>query len=282
MKKNHVRTPTLAIFLAGALAIPLCHGDPQPLYELGIGAGGMSLPDYRGSDERQNIAFPIPYFVYRGKFLKADRDGVRTDLYSSDKVLVNLSVNGTLPVNSSTNKARSGMLNLKPTLELGPTANVNLWESSDRKSKIDFRLPLRMSIAIQSSPEQVGWLTAPSLNLDVIDPDGANGWKLGILAGPLFNTRRYNSYFYSVSPAEATAVRPAYSAPGGYAGSQLTFAMSKRYPHYWVGGFLRYDTVANAAFESSPLVKKRNGVSAGFAVSWVFTESSTLVDRKDD
>ena len=280
--RDLVRTSALVIFLTGAVAVPFCVAAPQPLWELGVGAGGMSLPDYRGSDERQNRAFPIPYFVYRGKFLKADRDGLRTDLYSSDNVVVNVSVNGTLPVNSRTNTARRGMLSLKPTLELGPTASVKLWQSADAQMKLDFRLPLRMSIAIQSHPEQVGWLASPSLNVDVLNPDGAAGWKLGILAGPIFSTRKYNSYFYSVGAADATATRPAYAAHGGYAGSQVTLAMSKRYPRYWVGGFLRYDTVAGAAFEDSPLVKKRNGVSGGIAVSWVITESSMMVSRRDD
>jgi outer membrane scaffolding protein for murein synthesis (MipA/OmpV family) len=55
-------------------------------------------------------------------------------------------------------------------------------------------------------------------------------------------------------------------------------AISKRFRHYWVGGFLRYDTLSGATFESSPLVKRPNAVSAGLAISWVFGESSRLVN----
>jgi outer membrane scaffolding protein for murein synthesis (MipA/OmpV family) len=55
-------------------------------------------------------------------------------------------------------------------------------------------------------------------------------------------------------------------------------ALSRRFPRYWVGGFMRYDTLAGAVFENSPLVKRSSTVSAGVAVTWVFSESSKLVD----
>ena len=77
---------------------------------------------------------------------------------------------------------------------------------------------------------------------------------------------------------DATAARPRYDAPGGYAGSQFTAAVSKRFEHYWVGAFLRYDRLGGASFEESPLVQRKNAVSAGVALTWVFGQSSTLVD----
>jgi outer membrane scaffolding protein for murein synthesis (MipA/OmpV family) len=94
----------------------------------------------------------------------------------------------------------------------------------------------------------------------------------------LFNSRRYNGYFYSVSPEQARSGRPAYSAPGGYAGSQLTAALSRRFRRYWVGAFLRYDTLAGASFDDSPLVQRHSALSAGVGVVWVFGTSSTLVE----
>jgi hypothetical protein len=58
-------------------------------------------------------------------------------------------------------------------------------------------------------------------------------------------------------------------------------ALSKRFPGYWVGGFLRYDTLAGAVFDDSPLVRKRSAVSAGLAVTWVFGQSSRMVDASE-
>ena len=48
-----------------------------PLWELGGGATALHIPDYRGSEEIRNYVFPIPWVVYRGEILRADRDGVR-------------------------------------------------------------------------------------------------------------------------------------------------------------------------------------------------------------
>jgi MipA family protein len=272
----------IVICLASLLPIALCHAEDRPLWEAGVGVGVISLPDYRGSDESHTYVLPVPYFVYRGEHLKADRNGVRGMLYDSDKVDLNISVSGTIPVHSQDNAARRGMADLRPAIEVGPTANFTLWRAADQKTKLDFRVPLRTSITVESSPKDIGWVFAPSLNFDMRDPAGMSGWNLGLLAGPIFNDRKYNDHFYSVSAADATATRPAYQAKGGFAGSQLTMALSKRFPRFWVGGYTRYDSLAGAVFKDSPLVKKQNTISAGFAIAWVFNQSGELVKVEDD
>lgn len=270
------------ICLSSLLFVSICHAEERPLWELGAGVGVINLPDYRGSDESHTYVLPIPYFVYRGEHLKADRNGIRGMLYDSDKVDLNISVSGTIPVHSKDNAARQGMADLKPTIEVGPTANFTLWRASNQKTKLDFRVPLRTSITVEASPKDIGWVFAPSLNYDIKDPAGMTGWNLGFLAGPIFNSRKYNDHFYSVSTADATATRAAYQAKEGYAGSQVTMAITKRFPRFWVGGYTRYDSLAGAVFKDSPLVKRQNNVSAGFAIAWVFNQSGQLVKVEDD
>ena len=58
---------------------------------------------------------------------------------------------------------------------------------------------------------------------------------------------------------------------------QFIVALSKRFDRFWVGGFARYDTLKNAAFEESPLVTSKRYVAAGFGISWIFKESSQRV-----
>jgi len=83
-------------------------------------------------------------------------------------------------------------------------------------------------------------------------------------------------------PAEfATGSRPAYEPGGGYAGMQFLMALSKRFPKYWVGGFVRYDTLSGAEFGSSPLVTSKRYLAGGFGLSWIFAESKTLVTTPD-
>jgi outer membrane scaffolding protein for murein synthesis (MipA/OmpV family) len=239
----------------------------------------LSFPDYRGSNERRSWVLPFPYLVYRGEFLKADERRVRGLFFKTDRLELDASVNGTVPVKSSENDARRGMPDLDPTLEIGPSLNITLSRSADRKTQLELRLPVRAVIATDfSSVDFAGWVFEPNLDLDVHDAFGNPGLKFGVLAGPMFSNRRHNEYFYAVDPAFATATRPAYSPGGGYAGAQLIAALSKRYRNFWIGGFARWDTVRNAVFDDSPLVKTSQYFAAGFAVAWILGESKTLVE----
>lgn len=270
------------VFLFTLLATPGAFSqEHKPLWELGMGAGVLHLPDYRGADRSSTYFLPVPYVVYRGDYIKADRGGVRSTLFNNESIELNLSLNATLPVNSDDNPARAGMPNLKPTVEVGPTVDITFWQTAARDMKLDLRLPLRSSITMESSPKAVGWLFSPALNLDIKDPAGLTGWNLGIQAGTLFTTKKYNDYFYGVSNRHVTPDRPAYDPSGGYAGAQFTLAMSKRFERYWLGSFVRYDSLHGAAFEDSPLVKQRNALWAGIAVSWIFAESSMRVAVED-
>ena len=270
---------TGALLLAACLAPWLALAEQLPLWEAGAGVAAINFPDYRGSDERQSYLLPVPYFVYRGDFLQVDDQRVRGLFFKSDWGEMDVSINGSVPVKSSNNDARRGMPDLDPTLEIGPSLNFFLHRSDDRKVKLDLRLPLRAVIATDlHQAKHVGWIFQPNLNIDVRDVLGNDGWNLGLLAGPVFADRRYHRYLYSVDPAFATAERPAYNAAGGYAGSQFVAALSKRFPAFWVGGFMKWDTLQGAVFADSPLVRTRQYFTAGFAVAWVFARSTTRVE----
>lgn len=254
----------------------------QPLWEAGAGVAVVDFPDYRGSDQRRSYVLPVPYFVYRGPFLKVERERVRGLLLKSDRAELDISVNGSVPVKSSSNRARSGMPNLSPTLEIGPSLNLSLFESTKKDLKLDLRLPLRPVFGVDSSGiRNVGWLFQPQINLDVRGISGMPGWNLGLLAGPIFADARYHQYFYGVDPLYATATRPAYQARGGYAGVQFITALSKRFPDYWVGGFVKLDTLSGSVIAGSPLVRSKTNVSAGFAISWILGRSQTMVKDEE-
>jgi outer membrane protein len=249
-----------------------------PLWEAGLGVAGLYFPDYRGSSQSRGYALPAPYFVYRGDFLKADRHGLRGVFVKTERFDLNLSVGASLPVDSSKNRARAGMEDLKPSLEFGPSLDITAWRSSDRRARLDVRLPLRGAVTVESSPRFIGGQFFPHLNLDVRDPAGFSGWNLGVVGGPVFTDARYNRYFYDVSAADATATRPAYATTGGgYAGTQFLVALSRRFPKFWVGGFARYDVLRGAKFEASPLVTSKHYASAGIGFSWILGESKQRV-----
>lgn len=250
----------------------------EPLWEAGIGAAALHFPDYRGSAQSHTYGLPAPYFVYRGEVFKADRHGLRGTLFNSDWIDLNLSVGASLPVDSSKNRAREGMSNLKPSVEIGPSLDITLWRAADRRAKLDLRLPLRGAVTVESDARFIGGQFSPHVNIDIHDPMGFGGWNLGVLVGPVFTDARHNRYFYSVPSRYATASRPAYDAPGGgFAGTEFIVAISKRFPKFWVGGFARYDTLKGAKFEESPLVTSKRYLAGGIGVSWIFGQSSQRV-----
>lgn len=275
-------TETLRALLTGALAIafsPVRADDAKPLWELGVGVGAYVFNDYRGSKTTHAYPIPVPYFIYRGEILKSDREGPKARFLNNHSLEFTLSVNATTPVINDS--VRQGMPDLKPTLEAGASLNVHLWRSESERLKLDLRLPVRGAVTVQASPHFVGVFAAPNINLDIAQTRGQFGWKLGLLAGPLFADRRYNDYFYTVAPAYATPDRPAYQAHGGYAGTQTLLSLTRRYPKYWVGAYVRHDWLGGAAFADSPLVKTNSYWSGGIGVVWILKQSQHVVESED-
>lgn len=250
----------------------------RPKWELGLGIAALRLPDYRGSDQARLYALPLPYFVYRGKFLRADRDGARASLFVGDRLDVNLSLAASRPASSS-NSARNGLPDLKATIEVGPNVNYTLAASASKGWKLDLRLPLRGATTVEWTPRFVGTTFSPNLNLDIAGAGG--GWNVGVSTGPLFADRKYNAYYYNVDPQYARPGRAAYQARGGYGGWRLTTSTSRRFGKLWVGGFVRYDALQGAAFEDSPLYRSKSAVTLGLGLSWVFLTSSEQVSSDD-
>jgi MipA family protein len=252
--------------------------ETEPLWELGVGVAGFRFYDYRGSSQLNTYLFPVPFFAYRGPILRADRDGARAVLFEGRRITVDVSLGASVPTQSKDDAARTGMPDLAGTFEIGPNLVTEIWQSSDRKLKLELRLPVREAITLERSPRAIGLTFSPNLNLDVRLPGKGN---LGLLAGPLFADRSYHQYFYGVAPEFATATRPAYEAPGGFAGWRATAAFSRRFGNAWLGAFLRYDDLHGASFAPSPLVQKLTGVTAGFGISWIFATSSQRVQTSD-
>jgi outer membrane scaffolding protein for murein synthesis (MipA/OmpV family) len=256
------------------------HKKAPPVWDFGLGIGAVSFADYRGADTTHVYVLPVPYFYYRGNFLKADRNGIRGKLFKQDWIELNISANATTPVRR--NATRAGMPDLRSTVEIGPSIDLHLWKSADERMKFDVRLPLRGVFTVQARPHSIGAVFAPTASIDIKDVGGFQGWYFGALAGPLFADHRYHNYFYTVAPQVAPPERPAYEASAGYSGAEFLVALSKRYPSYWVGAYVRHDTLAGAAFESSPLVKRDNYWASGVGMAWIIHQSKRLVDDTED
>jgi len=252
--------------------------EHQPLWEVGVGVAAINFPDYRGSNHQQNYLLPLPYFIYRGKMLKISREGLQGLLYQTDRVSLNLSLDGAVPVKSD-NGSRQGMPDLDMIFEIGPSLKIKLAENATQTWKLTGHLPVRTAYATDLSHlSYTGWLVNPQLNLDYT-PNSQ--WKMGIAAGLLYANRDYHNYYYGVAPEYVSPTRPAYVAERGYGGARAAVAMSWNTKRWRIGAFIRYDDLNQAVFEHSPLVEQNHAWMMGLGIAWILGQSPTRVESLD-
>jgi outer membrane scaffolding protein for murein synthesis (MipA/OmpV family) len=258
--------------------------EERPLWEVGVGPVGLHLPYYRGSDESGSYVYPVPFVAYRGEVFKVDREGIRGIFFEGDRVELDVSMDGTPRVDSEKSQARQGMPDLDAMLQVGPSLNLVL--SRDREIDYNYRLRLRLPVraVIATNFERwssQGWVAYPHLNLDLRPAFAGGHWNLGINAGPMFGTHRYHQYVYGVAPEFAKPSRPAYDAPAGYSGATLLVSLSRNFGRFWLGGYVRYDHLGDAAFAASPLVRQDYALGGGIAIAWIFARSTRTVETPD-
>jgi len=253
--------------------------EELPLWEVGLGVVGLSLPDYRGSDQYHLYALPLPYLIYRGDLLRLDNKGITGLLFHSERVRLNISADASEPVKSNQDTARMGMPDLKPVVQIGPSLEVSLYRDTNSEHVVQLWLPVRAAVATDLSQwNEIGFVANPQLTFDCNNTGPGKGWNFGLGIGPLFATEPYHEYYYGVAPRFAIpGSRPSYHARAGYSGSMLILTVTKRLGHFWFGAFVRYDELSGAVFANSPLMRTDQSVMAGLGCAWVFAESKRLV-----
>lgn len=222
-----------------------------------------------------------PFLIYRGDILTVDRERISGRLFRTDRILLDVSFFGQVPVDSSDNEARRGMPDLDPTFEVGPSLQITLLESRPDRYSLKLLLPARAFFSTDlTSVRREGWVFSPRLVLEKGDLIPGTGVHLGISAGPVFGDSGYHAYYYSVAPAYAAPSRPAYAAAGGYSGSTLTLGLGKSYHSLLFGAFVSVDALPGAVIADSPLVKSRYAVMSGVTASWIFKKSTTVVNAE--
>jgi MipA family protein len=243
---------------------------PKPLWEVGLFGFGVTQTAYPGAAERVNRGFGLPFFIYRGKFFRADENTVGVRAVKTPTTEVDIGFSGSFGASSTDVEIRRGMPSLGTLFEFGPRLKVNLGQPVPR-SRLRLELPLRAVFDVSDSFHGRGFAFEPELDFGMRVAGDIN---LGARAGLIFGDRKLNDYIYGVDPQFATATRPAYEGKAGLIATRLglsaSFALSKDWQLF---SFARYDAVNGAANEDSPLVRKKGGPSAGIGLSWTFWRS---------
>ncbi|MDI4634393.1 MipA/OmpV family protein [Pelomonas sp. V22] len=237
--------------------------EPAPLWEAGLLGFTASQNAYPGASERTQKTLVLPWLIYRGPVLRADRGSVGLRAVKTPEFELDIGFAAALGASSERVKARSGMPDLGLLLEAGPKLRWNLAAEGAQRWRLE--LPLRAVFDASDSMKMRGWSLEPALQLEQRGETWMSAWSLG----PLLGTRHLSDTFYGVAPAYATANRPAYEARAGLIAWRANLSVSRPLAPDWrLFGFARLESLAGAANRASPLVQRQSGASVGIGLSW--------------
>lgn len=267
--------PRVQLLLLILLLAPFVQADEdsdkpqQKNWELGLGLGAVAGPDYRGSDEYRSFISPIPYFIYRGKYIRSDREGVRGNFFRTDQYEFTLSASASITPETDKSTLREGMPELGSTFELGPSFNMNL-SGEDFSRGWHLQLPWRAVFALGAEESgYIGSIIQPQL----VYRTRFSEWTFSYRAGITYASNDYHNYYYSVAPEYVTAERPEFRAKPGYSGWNNNLSLSRSFSHQGFqtrfAFFIRYDNIEHTDITDSPLVVEDHSVRGGIALIWV-------------
>lgn len=247
-----------------------------PLYEYGVIGIASTLPHYRGSDESTNYYFPLPYFIYRGEWFKANREGVRGIFWRSKRFTTEISLSGNPPV-SDDNQAREGMDELDALVEIGPALRFYFWDAGEWNSfymqanvraATSFGFDDGLDAAYQGYTSE---LSMTYLNATLLKRQNI---KFHLNGGFKFSDSEFHSYFYDVSSEFATADRAEYHADGGYSGMHVSGSIQKEISaKLRFGVYGRWANNNGTVYKDSPLMLEDNNYILGAMLVWKIGES---------
>lgn len=242
-----------------------------PLWEAGLIGGGITQPAYPGADERASLLLGLPYMIYRGEYLRVDRNTVGVRAIRAGRTELDIGFAASLRSRAEDIEARRGMDDLGMLLEFGPRLKIMLGQSADGKSDSRIQIPVRGvfdandHMRYRGIAYELQWVADMELPAD---------WSATSNLGAVFGDQQLADTFYRVTPAEATAVRPAYDAKSGLIALRATLWASRLLtPDVRFFSYLRFDSVAVAANRDSPLVRRETGWTLGIGLAWTLAYS---------
>ncbi len=245
--------------------------EALPLWEVGAFATGVSQQAYPGASQNVDRALALPFFVYRGKFLRADEGTVGLRAFKTDTLEVDVGLGGALGSNSNAIEARRGMPNLGTLVEFGPRIK---WKLGGTPSSGRWRadVALRGVFDLSDGLKDRGVALEPEL---IYDYAASSGWRYSTAAGVVFGDERLAETFYGVAPVDVRPGRPAYTASAGLIASRVSVTLTRALSsNFRIFGFGRITSVEGAANLASPLVRQNTGSTVGIGLTYVLAKSA--------
>jgi outer membrane scaffolding protein for murein synthesis (MipA/OmpV family) len=262
-----------------AIAAPAAAQEPdggQPLWEAGVGVVAASQQAYPGASQNVRRGLVFPYLVYRGEFLRADRDSVGLRAVRTDRFELDIGFAGAFGSSAGDIEARRGMPDIGTLVEFGPRLRWDLG-AAPAGGRLRAEAALRGVFDASDGFRSRGIAFEPRLTYE----RAFGPWRNAAGVGAVWGDRRLADTFYGVAPAYATAGRPAYAAEAGLVAWRLGLTTTRALSRDWrVFAAARLDSVAGAANRASPLVDRTHGASLAVGVVYTFARSDTLVPAR--
>jgi MipA family protein len=250
---------------------PVSAAPKLPLWEAGLFVLGITQPAYPGADDRVSRALGLPYVIYRGQYLRAERGSVGLRALKTPRIEMDVGFAASLGSHSSDIPARQGMADLGTMIEFGPRLKINLGDVSSGRSDSRLQFPLREVIDVSHGFISRGVAFEPQWVTDTRLP---NRWFISTNLGAMFGDEKLCDTYYGVTPGEATPTRASYTAKSGLIALRAgLFASHSLTPDVRLFYILRIESLAGATNRDSPLVRRNAGWSAGIGLSWALARS---------
>ena len=118
------------------LFVPETKSQDLSLWEGGLGLLNFEAPHYRGSKQKKDYIWPLPYFIIRGDKIQAESSFIRGNFYRTENYSFDLSTNAGLNVNSKDNRKRQNMPNINNSFELGVLFRYFLWKDENKEKRV--------------------------------------------------------------------------------------------------------------------------------------------------
>lgn len=272
MTRRCLPLPRLLSLAVASAALPALAQDAPalPLWELGAVGLTVAQQAYPGASVRVHRGLALPYLIYRGEFLRADRGGAGIRAVRTPTFEVDIGAAGSFGFRSDEIAVRRGMPDIGTLIQAGPRLKWNIGPGpANGRWRAEF--PLRGVLDLDHQLVHKGMAFEPEL---IFERNTPSGWSYSTSIGAVWGDRRLADTFYGVAPAQALVGRPAYRAEGGLITWRLAASFSRQLSPDWrLFGFARVDSVASAANEASPLVQQRTGTSVGLGLTYTWKTS---------
>lgn len=257
----------------------------EPLWEVRLGGTALQGPVYPGASEEKLNGVVAPLFIYRGDRFRIGEYGVARAIASESKSFeFDISVDAAYSASDA--EARVGMPDLDYLFQIGPQAVWHLmdtgWTDASERQQLSVFLPVRgVAQSDFTYIEHAGWLAEPAITYRSQKAAGLRtSWSATLFTS--FADEELMDRLYGVAPQYATALRPAYTADGGYMSTGVRLSWMREFTEDFQV-FLTYQGrhFGGSANEDSPLLQEdfTNAVSVSFV--WKMFKSQRPAKNSD-